>query len=80
MENLAGEEGVENFVEGPTEGVLIPLDSEGGKGRYIEGEKNLNSFERFKISLCNCNFFRGTYLLYHIHICLIYLTLKAINY
>ncbi|KAG7317884.1 hypothetical protein KOW79_018919 [Hemibagrus wyckioides] len=29
METLAGEEGVENTAEGPAEGVVIPLDSEG---------------------------------------------------
>lgn len=34
METLAGEEGVENTAEGPTEGVVVPLDSEKGKGWY----------------------------------------------
>lgn len=29
METLAGEEGVENTAEGPTEGIVVPLDSEG---------------------------------------------------
>lgn len=32
METTAGEEGVENAAEGPSEGVVFPLDSEGGKG------------------------------------------------
>lgn len=45
MENLAGEEGVENTAEGPTEGVVVPLDNEGGKGWY-PGVKN--SRTRFK--------------------------------
>lgn len=43
METLAGEEGVENTAEGITEGIVVPLDSEGGKGWY-SGVKNSLGF------------------------------------
>lgn len=52
METLAGEEGVENTAEGPTEGLVVPLDSEGGKGWYL-GDKNLGT-KGIEISLRVC--------------------------
>lgn len=52
METLAGEEGVENTAEGPTEGIVVPLDSEGGKGWYL-GDKNLGT-KGIEISLRVC--------------------------
>lgn len=52
METLAGEEGVENTAEGPTEGIVVPLDSEGGKGWYLR-DKNLGA-KGIEISLRVC--------------------------
>ena len=34
METLAGEEGAENAAEGPTEGAVVPMETEGGEGWY----------------------------------------------
>lgn len=49
METLAGEEGVENAAEIPTEGVVVPLDSEGGTAGLVTWSRlNTSSYSLIK--------------------------------
>lgn len=59
LETLAGEEGVENSAEGPTEGILVPLDSEGGE--LVSWSQELgNQFQKAQMSLSMPFFKPGT--------------------